>query len=87
MKGGAPGKQGSHRLASLATLSSLLSLCPGASFHLPDWITESVPVGLRIPSVVVPGENILLNPQPPDFDEDEIVDPIDWDGPPAIAKA
>lgn len=58
---------------------------PGSSQEIGDaWIEGSSSVGLAVPSVVVPGDNVLLNPKHPDFDEVEIGDPIDWDFDPRL---
>lgn len=49
-----------------------------------EWITDASSVGLRVPSVVVPGHNVLLNPQHPDFERIEIEDPVDRDFDPRL---
>lgn len=48
------------------------------------WIADASSVGLRVPSVVIPGYNVLLNPQHPDFDRIEIEEPVDWDFDPRL---
>lgn len=48
------------------------------------WIADASSVGLRVPSVVIPGYNVLLNPQHPDFDRIETEEPVDWDFDPRL---
>lgn len=48
------------------------------------WITDAPSVGLRVPSVIVPGDNILLNPDHPEFGDVEVGDPVDWDHDPRL---
>lgn len=50
------------------------------------WISEADSVGLRVPSVIVPGDNILLNPNHPDFDAVDVQDPVDWDFDPRLSR-
>jgi putative toxin-antitoxin system antitoxin component (TIGR02293 family) len=49
-----------------------------------EWIESESSVGLRVPSSVVPGENILLNPDHSRFREIEVQEPMDWDADPRL---
>lgn len=41
-----------------------------------DWLTAGSTLALRVPSVVVPGENVLINPAHPRFAEVRIGEPV-----------
>lgn len=48
------------------------------------WLEERGSVGLSVPSAVVPGRTILLNPDHPRFEDVEIGEPLGWDVDPRL---
>lgn len=51
-----------------------------------SWIMDPSSVALRVPSVVVPGDNVILNPGHPEFDELQVGESVDWDFDPRLYR-